>query len=402
MKDILKGIRVVDFTTHIAAPLASRLLGDLGADVIKVESLTGDPLRVYGHKMEVPCNEEENPIYEIYGQNKRSVVLNLKTPEGKEAMLKLLDTADIMLSNVRINSLKRLGLDYETLHPMFPKLIWAHISGYGTDGPEAARPGYDVVSYWSRGGFTSDQCPIGGTPMNNPFGIGDSVTSMAAFGGIMAALWKRLSTGVGEKIKLSLYGMATFVNNESIVSSQFGDTYPKERYLPGVPLSGNYTCKDGRVITIHILDHEKYWPALCDVLGMPEEYKTDERFCTAAAAQKPENNWELTHKLEEMFASHDSSYLVPRLMEADLAYELCLHYAEISKDPQALANRHFTPFTMKSGREVMIPRCPFHMGDDELVLNGASALGENTDEVLLSLGYTEEEIQKMRENNVTL
>lgn len=402
MQDILKGIRVVDFTTHIAAPLASRLMGDMGADVIKVESPKGDPMRVYGYKMEIPCCEEENPIWEIYSQNKRSVVLDLKTPEGKEAMLKLLETADVMLSNVRLGSLTRLGLDYETLHPLFPKLIWAHVSGYGTDGPEAARPGYDVVAYWSRGGFTSDQCPIGGTPMNNPFGVGDSCTSMAVYAGVLTALMKRQKTGVGERVRLSLYGMATYANNEMITSAQFGDTYPKDRYLPGVPLSGNYVCKDGRLITIHILDHERYWGALCDVLGFPEAYKTDPRFSTAGESQKPENNFVLSHLLEDAFAAQDSSYWVPRLMEADLAYELCLHYAEISKDPQALANRHFTPYTMNSGRTLMVPRCPIHIGDDELRLEGAPALGQHTDEVLESLGYSADQIRHMRDSGATL
>ena len=143
--DLLKGVRVVDLTTYAAAPGAGRMMADWGADVIKVEGFSGDPMRQFGDQMGVPATTDENPIWELENGNKRGVAFNLKTEKGLESMMKLLATADIFITNVRMKSLEKMGLDYESLAPKFPKLVWGHISGYGVYGKEAPRPGDDVV-----------------------------------------------------------------------------------------------------------------------------------------------------------------------------------------------------------------------------------------------------------------
>ena len=169
--DLLKGIRIVDFTTYVAAPGAGRIMADWGADVIKVEGLTGDPMRSFGLQMGIPANDDVNPIWELENGNKRGITLDLKNPKGMEVMMKLLESADGMTTNVRLGSLKKMGLDYETLAKKFPKLVWGHVSGYGIYGEEAPRPGYDVVSFWARGGFLADTPTIGHPPMTTPFGV---------------------------------------------------------------------------------------------------------------------------------------------------------------------------------------------------------------------------------------
>lgn len=142
--DLLKGIRIVDFTTYVAAPGAGRIMADWGADVIKVEGLTGDPMRSFGLQMGIPANDDVNPIWELENGNKRGITLDLKNPKGMEVMMKLLESADGITTNVRLGSLKKMGLDYETLAKKFPKLVWGHVSGYGIYGEEAPRPGYSA------------------------------------------------------------------------------------------------------------------------------------------------------------------------------------------------------------------------------------------------------------------
>ncbi len=149
--DLLNGIKIVDFTTYAAAPCSARILADWGADVIKVEGASGDPMRGFGVNMaQTPYTDDENPVWEYENGNKRGIVLDLKNPKGMEAMHKLLSEADAFVSNVRLGSLEKLGLTYEALHEKYPKLVVGHISGYGLFGKDAPRPGYDVVSSGQR------------------------------------------------------------------------------------------------------------------------------------------------------------------------------------------------------------------------------------------------------------
>ena len=152
----LEGVKVIEWTTFVAAPVCGRLLADWGADVIKVETPEGDYWRTYGPKMEVPATDEENPLFDIPNANKRSITLNLRSQEGREIMEKLVAQSDIMITNTRERILKKLELDYDSVSRRYPGIIYAQISGYGEKGPEANRPGYDAVTYWAHSGFFAD------------------------------------------------------------------------------------------------------------------------------------------------------------------------------------------------------------------------------------------------------
>ncbi len=395
--DLLKGIRIVDLTTYAAAPGAGRMMADWGADVIKVETFGGDPMRGFGNTMGVPATDEENPVWELENGNKRGVAIDMKNPKGKEVMLKLIATADAFISNVRLGSLQKMGLDYETLAPLFPKLVWGHISGYGIYGVEAPRPGYDVVSYWARGGSLVDTPPIGHPPITTPFGVGDHTASLVLLSGVLAGINKAKASGQGEKVVVSLYGTAVWINSLMVVGTQFGDTYPKDRYLPSSPFTNSYQCSDGEWITLTILAYERYWNAFCDALEIPEIME-DKRFSTLKAAKVPENNRALCHVLDEAFIKKDSAYWVERLTAADIAFERCRHYSEVSKDPQAIANNYVAPFTMKSGKSFMLPMTPVQFSVNE-ALDSAPApmIGEHTEAVLKELGYSEADIAALKE-----
>lgn len=396
--DLLKGIRIVDLTTYAAAPGAGRMMADWGADVIKVETFDGDPMRKFGDQMGVPTTDEENPVWELENGNKRGIALDMKNPKGKEVMLKLLETADAFISNVRLGSLKKMGLDYETLAPRFPKLVWGHISGYGIYGEEAPRPGYDVVSFWARGGSLVDTPPIGHPPITTPFGVGDHTASLVLLSAVLAALHRSRSSGEGEKVVVSLYGTAVWVNSLMVVGTQFGDTYPKDRYLPSSPFTNSYQCADGEWITLTILAYERYWAAFCQALEIPEIID-DKRFSTLQAAKVPENNRALCHLLEEAFAKQDSPYWIERLTAADIAFERARHYAEVSQDPQAIANHYVAPFQMKSGRSFMLPMSPAQFRVNEALDSApAPAVGEHNEEVLRELGYSDEDIAALRDS----
>lgn len=395
--DLLKGVRVVDLTTYAAAPGAGRMMADWGADVIKVETFGGDPMRVFGKQMGVPCVDEENPIWEVENGNKRGISIDLKNPKGKEVMLKLLSTADIFISNVRLGSLIKMGLDYETLAPMFPKLICGHLSGYGIYGAEAPRPGYDVVSFWARGGTLIDTAPIGHPPMTPPYGVGDHTASLVLLSGVLAALNRAKATGKGEKVVVSLFGTAVWVNSLMVISGQYGDQWPKDRYQPSSPLSTSYQCADGEWITLTVLDFNRYWRPFCEAMEIPEEVIANERFSTIVAAKVPENSIELCHILEEAFAKKDRAYWAERLVAADVAFEQSRHYEEIAKDEQAIANHYVEPFTSKNGNSFMLPMSPVQFGVNEAIDSApAPTLGEHNEAVLSELGYSKEEIAALR------
>lgn len=400
--DLLKGVRVVDFTTHVAAPACTRIMADWGADVIKVEGKGGEAYRVFGASLSTPIDDDMNPLFQLENANKRDIGLNLKTPDGMEAMLKLIGTADVFITNVRMKSLEKLGLDYETLSAKFPKLVWGHVSGYGLYGDEAARPGFDIVAYWARGGLMCDMPPKGNPPLSVPSGVGDHTTALALLGGVCAALLKAKTTGKGEKICTSLYNTAIYASGLMVTSSQYGDHYPKSRYEPSTPLMNSYCSKDGEWFTLALLNYEVMFPKLCEVLelgGLAE----DPRYCNVAAVKKDGNNEALCRLLEEGFAKFDSAYLNEEMTKRDLTFERCRHFHEISKDPQAHANFYFNEFTYPDGSTVQLPATPVHFqGNEALPCGPAPKLGEHNMEVLGELGYTPEQIEAMEQSGAAV
>ena len=400
--DLLKGIKIVDFTTYAAAPCSVRMLADWGADVIKVEGFSGDPMRAFGANLgDTPYTEEENPVWEYENGNKRGISVDLKTEKGMEIMHKLLSEADAFVSNVRAASLDKLGLSYEKLHEKYPKLVVGVISGYGLYGKDAPRPGYDVVAFWAKGGALIDMPPDGEAPVTAPYATGDHTCGLALASGILGGILKAKNTGIGEKIVVSLYGTSIWANSLMIIGTQYGVQYPQSRYNPGNPLINSYKCKDGKWITLTILAYERYWDTFCDIFGL-DDIKNEPAYRKLQTVVADKEILEhCVRRIEEQFILQDREYWAEKLVEADIPFERTLQWKDIPTDQQAIDNNYVKEFKMKSGNTFMLPMTPVQFeGNEGLDSKPAPLLGEHTEEVISELGYSEAEIEQMIKDGI--
>lgn len=225
----LKGLKVVDLTTFLATPTTGRILGEWGADVIKVEAFKGDPCRVnQAVVFGMPSSDEENLAFDVANFHKRFVALNLKTEKGLEVMMKLLAEADVFITNTRTKSLAKMGLDWETLHEKFPRLIMGHGLGYGKKGPEKDAAGFDVTCYMGRGGVFGTTVNKGDSPMIPTNGYGDYQCSVFLVAGILAALQGREKTGEGDYVTCALQHAGIYTLATGMISAQYGQPVPEE------------------------------------------------------------------------------------------------------------------------------------------------------------------------------
>lgn len=390
----LEGIKVVELASFVAAPAAGRMLAEMGADVIRVESTAGDPWRFYGVNCGLPVADEENPLFDLYNLGKRDIQLDTKTPEGKEILLRLLGEVDVFITNNRLKSLVRAGLDYDSLKDRFPKLIYGLVTGYGQTGPDVDAPGYDGVAFFSRSGMLADMAEPGGYPASAPGCVGDGATGAALFGGICAALLNRERTGMGDFVETSLFGNAVWLCGTMSAFEQYGYHYPKKRSEMGA-LYTFYKCKDGEWLHLAVTQHDRYWKPLAEALNVPE-LAEDERFKNAALISR--NRAQLIPLLEQAFSQFDYDEIAARLRERDIVFDRMRHYRELAADPQAVANGFVKEHIYENGHSFMMAMLPVHMRNmDETGTGRGPQMGEHTDEILKQYGYSEEAILRLKE-----
>ncbi len=402
----LEGVKVVDLTYFVAGPGAGRMLADWGADVIKVEPSFGDPARSTGATMSCPIDKACNPFYNAYNSNKRGLSLNLKTEEGKAVLDKILETADVFLSSYRTGALKRLGLDYETLSKKHPHLVWAQLNGFGDFGPAKDNPGFDTVAYWARSGAMIDLTEKNTSPINPLIGFGDATTSCTLAAGIAAALYGKARTGKGCKVMVSLFAQAIWSGSAGMVSTQYGDEYPKTRLNPGTPVMNTFKSSDGQWFYMSILEPDRYNNALLHELGR-DDLVDDPRYCTAAASKA--HSAEMTEILSQEFAKHTMDEIGAMFHHADIAYDRVQHMKEVLDDPQALENMYIVPVTNRDGSVTKQPMTPVRFASREpqtiediapTLDRPAPLVGEHSVEILREYGYTEEQIQELLDKKV--
>ena len=389
----LDGILVVDFTIYFAGPSAGKILADWGANVIKVEPLEGEPGRYSGAVMGLRADDGSNPYWELLNGGKRTISINMKSTDGQKIMDRLLARANIFISNCRLQALSRLGLEYETMSVKHPHIIWGHICGYGHNGDESGKPGFDAAAFWSRSGALLDVADKDGNPLTNPFAMGDIATGCSLAGGVAACLYKQAMSGRGEKVVTSLYATGIWHSACLVQSTWHGDEWPKSRRQPFSPLYNSFRCKDGRWLYISIMEYKRYFSVLCRVVGRPELI-VDPRFNNEPALR--EHCAVFTKILDEAFMEKDYAEWDRLLIEADIVHDRIGHFKDVASDPQALANNYVYFTHDREGTDELIPATPVQFGEWNMEHKNAPLMGENTDEIMTELGYCQEDVEHFK------
>jgi crotonobetainyl-CoA:carnitine CoA-transferase CaiB-like acyl-CoA transferase len=396
----LNGVKVVEITMFQQGPVAGMRLGDLGADVIKIEAKTGDPGRGFMKIIGAMAGLKGNNYYfEHSNRNKRSLVLDLKSKQGMEIFLRLIDTADVFLNNMSIEAPIKLGIGPDALLARNPRLIYAHASGWGRKGPDANALSFDYTGI-ARCGFMMS-CGEKGTPPTQILpGIGDEIGGLICAWGVTAALYAREKTGRGQVVDTSLMGsLVAMLGFILAAPSILGQEFPREiRAAAGNPLYNHYRCKDDKWIAIAHLDPDRYWPKMCKAIGM-EELRNDPRFGTIEARGK--NARELVAILDQKFASRTRDEWSAILGEEGCIFTPVQTPLEVTNDPQALANDYFVNILHPVWGKTKMVGFPWDFSDTPASWRReAPSFGQHTGEVLSELGFTEGEVSDFRTKGI--
>jgi crotonobetainyl-CoA:carnitine CoA-transferase CaiB-like acyl-CoA transferase len=393
-----EGVRVVELAMWVAGPAAGGVMGDWGADVVKIEPPGGDVLRqfVNAGTDDKPCN----PSFELDNRNKRSVAIDLHLPEGRALALELIDRADVFLSNLRLSALERMGLDYESLSARNPRLVYAVITGYGTEGEERDRPAYDIGAYWARSGLAHLLTPPEPADAPPPFqrgGMGDHTVGTATAGAVAAALFARERTGRGQMVSTSLlrigmYSIGWDVNTTLRTGVSIGRS---NRQKFSVPTILSYRAGDGKWFWLIGLEAERHWPTLARACGHPEWADPDHPYATQMGRARHAE--EVVAAIDAVFATRTRDEWAEVFDREGVWWSPVQTVEELLVDPQAWAAGGFVEVPEPDGGSVMAVATPvdFH-GTPWAPRWMAPDAGRHTDEVLTELGRGPEDIAQLR------
>jgi len=396
----LDGVKVVEITMFQQGPGAGMRLGDLGADVVKIEARTGDPgrgfMKIIGAMAGLAGN---NYYFEHNNRNKRSLVLDLKSSKGMEIFLRLIDRADVFLNNMSIDAPIRLGIGPETLLLRNPRLIYAQASGWGRKGPDAEALSFDYTGI-ARSGLMM-ACGERNTPPTQILpGMGDEMGGLMCAFGVTAALYAREKTGKGQVVDTSLMGSVIAMLGFILAAPAIlGQEFPREiRAEAGNPLYNHYRCKDDKWIAIAHLDPQRYWPKICKAVGI-EEVQNDPRFNSIEARGK--NARELVAILDRKFTERTRDDWMRILEQEGCIFTPIQTLLEVTKDPQALANNYFIDIPHPDWGKIRMTGFPWDFSETPASWQRkAPAFGEHTDEILMEAGYTMNDIGEFRKERV--
>ena len=380
----LEGFSVVELGMWVAAPAAATMLADWGADVIKVEAPTGDPNRYT--LRHVGQDIDSAPPFETDNRGKRGIVLDLRSEGGKQILERLLERADVFVTNLRPGALERLGLDPEELRERHPRLVVGTLTGYGWAGAERDRAGYDVSAFWARPGIAAMLKPAGEPPPGIRPGLGDRTAAANLVAGVLAALLRRERTGEGGVVDVSLLRSGTYANGNDLALQNFfgrrGRTRPRTEHES--PLYNCYRAADDRWFWLVGLEGGRHWPGVVKALGR-EDLSDDERFATGKARRGHVR--ELIAVFDEEFAKRPLEEWAARFDAEGVWWAPVQTLAEVSADPQAEAVGAFVeqPGMVDAPPLRTVATPVSFWGVDDKPRAGAPMLGEHTDDVLREL-----------------
>jgi len=398
----LEDLRVLDISRALAGPYCCMMLGDLGADVIKVElPERGDESRNWGPPFVGEPYEiypGESAYFMAINRNKRSITINLKSPEGQEIIKRLAGDSDVFVENYRTGTLEKMGLGYEDLHALNPRLIYCSISGYGRNGPYAERPGYDFIIQ-AEGGIMGVTGPEEGPPYRVGISIIDISTGIFASTAILAALHSRESTGEGQLIDISLIDTSVALLANMASNYLVGGVEPSRM--------GNAHFNIAPYEVFRARDHwftlgaanTKQWEMLCEVIGQPE-LKNDPRFVTNK--DRVANRDALSKILSDAFANCDAHEWLLKLQEADIPSGPINSIQDVFSHPQAEVREFKVKIEHPTAGLVDLPGFPYKMSQTPAMLHRPPPmLGEHTEEVLIELlGFSSEKVALLKEQKV--
>ncbi len=402
MTSPLEGIRVVEFANFAAAPAATAIMADLGAEVIKVEAIGGDAIRGLMKQVKV-AEGEHNPDYafQFINRGKRSIELNLDDPAGVEVAHRLVATADVVMTNLLKERRVRFSLDVDDLFAIKPDLVIGLLSGYGEEGEERNRPGYDVTAFFSRSGLFGGMTPPGGSPPHARPGQGDHTTAIAFFGALMTGLWTRDRTGEGQVVESTLLRTASFTIGldlaNALIDGEPATERPRERSISAMLEA--YQCSDGRWIQFAMPDTGDAWPRFCAALGR-EDLVEHEDYATGRLRYR--HMPQLLDTLDDTVGSKPFAHWAARLDEQRCIWAPINDSASAVLDPQVRATGAFETIDHPVVGSFETVAAPFRMPTQpEFGVRGpAPDRGQHTGEVLAELGYSTDDTDRLARGGV--
>jgi formyl-CoA transferase len=392
---IFDGLKVIDCASFIAGPAAATVMSDFGAEVVKIEPPgMGDPYRRRGTPN--PDRPPLNPGFFFDARNKKSLALDLRQEAGRAILYRLVEHADVFITNYPPPVRARLGITYDDLKHLNERLIYASFTGYGESGPEADKPGFDATAWWARTGLM-DLVRAGEhvNPARSLPGMGDHPSAMGTYGAIVTALYQREKTGKGNYVGSSLLANGLWANACSVQAALCGDEVrpqpPREEALSALRV--HYQCRDGRWLLLSIAADEWRWDKFKACFGSPAVLD-EPRFATDAL--RNQHAKELVAIFDGLFAQHDLAYWRETLDAAGLIFGVVGRVDDIRHDPQVLAAGFLRPYVDEP--DLWTIDSPFFLaGQDKVPPRAAPATpGANSDEVLRQYGYGEAEIAELR------
>jgi crotonobetainyl-CoA:carnitine CoA-transferase CaiB-like acyl-CoA transferase len=391
----LEGIRVVEMGVWVAGPSCAAILCDWGADVVKIEPPGGDPFRgLFASALGAPG--PLNPPFEVDNRGKRSICLDLDHEDGRAIGRKLLDRADVFVTNMRPRVLEDFRLDYPTLSKANRRLVYCQITGYGLDGPDRDRAAYDVGAFWSRAGVAATLVPKGAPLPQQRGGMGDHMTGLGAAGAVCAALFARGRSGRGQLVQGSLIRTGVYMMSwDVMLALRLGipiEPYDREHAVN--PIINCFRSADGRWFWLLLLQADRHWPDLCRALER-EDLLQDERFADIAARR--EHAPALVAELDGVFATKTLEQWADVLDAHNVWWAPVNTINDVIADPVAQHAGVFRDVEGPEGRLSMVAS-PGDFSDTPAGPRGlAPELGQHTEEVLLELGYDWDAISALKE-----
>ncbi|MFC1820172.1 CaiB/BaiF CoA transferase family protein [Thermodesulfobacteriota bacterium] len=402
----LEGIRIMECAGYLSAPSACYILGDMGAEIIKIEDrIKGDPARgmsaLFGRSMTLPNGE--NILFETANRNKKSMTLDLKKKKGKGLLYKLLKESDVFCTNFSLSTINKLSLDYDTLKKYNPKLIYAMATGYGSLGPDSEKRAFDSIAQARSGVMYT----VGGEPESPPAQIGgpvfDQTTGSLLVGGILAALIARDRQGIGQQIEVSLLGAGIHLQAYNINTALMRGkaiSRPSRKNMKN-PMANHYQCADGEWILLSEAQSDRFWHDFCIALGI-EQFEKDERFKDMVARKK--NYSEITEVIEKAFLKKTRKEWLNILEEKGkgMAFAPVLKHTELSEDSQVMENGYINEVNHPSMGKAKLVGSPLRFSETPVITDSfAPSFGEHTEDILINIcGYNWDQIGKLRDEEI--